>query len=139
MITKRSNHMPMLTKIEITNSAVMLVRIFLNQSSRGSNALQMIIVDVALQNDPNARYQHAEVQVAARVVPPLLVGAKTPDRGGGVELLAQPRREVAHGGDVGNQPHDEEDGRDGEVRPDRELVPDERRLEVGPEAALVGI
>src|SRR6266704_595459 len=59
MITKRSNHMPMFTKIEITNSARMLVRIGLNHRSCGKKALQMIIVHDAHQNGPNARYQNA--------------------------------------------------------------------------------
>ena len=44
MITKRSNHMPMLTKIEITNSTGMLVRTFLNQKSCGESTLQVTIV-----------------------------------------------------------------------------------------------
>src|SRR5712691_8840472 len=49
----------MFTKIEITNSARMLLRIGLNHSSCGKNALQMIIVHEAHQNGPNARYQKA--------------------------------------------------------------------------------
>src|SRR3989442_7414573 len=59
MITKRSNHIPTFTKIEITNSARMLVRTFLTQRSSGRNALQMIIVQLAHQNGPKARYQKA--------------------------------------------------------------------------------
>src|SRR6266850_1786234 len=59
MITKRSNHIPTFTKIEITNRAWMLVRMFLRHNSRGRNALQMIIVQLAHQNGPNARYQNA--------------------------------------------------------------------------------
>src|SRR6267378_5472573 len=59
MITKRSNHIPMFTKIEITNSARMLVRMFLRHNSSGRNALQMIIVQLAHQKGPNARYQNA--------------------------------------------------------------------------------
>src|SRR5213594_3871078 len=59
MITKRSNHIPMFTKIEITNRARMLVRMFLRHSSRGRNALQMIIVQLAHQKGPKARYQKA--------------------------------------------------------------------------------
>src|SRR6266545_2668612 len=51
--------MPMLTKIEITNKAVMLVRIFLDHRSHGSNPLQMFIVQLAHQYGPNARYQNA--------------------------------------------------------------------------------
>src|SRR6266702_5568559 len=59
MITKRSNHIPTFTKIEITNSARMFVRMVLNHSSCGRNALQMIMVHDAHQNGPNARYQNA--------------------------------------------------------------------------------
>src|SRR3989454_10131397 len=59
MITKRSNHIPMFTKIEITKRAWMLVRIFLRHNSSGRNALQMIIVQLAHQKGPNARYQNA--------------------------------------------------------------------------------
>src|SRR2546422_4646926 len=59
MITKRSNHIPMFTKIEMTNSARMLVRMFLRHRSRGKNALPMIIVQLAHQKGPNARYQNA--------------------------------------------------------------------------------
>src|SRR5439155_7982016 len=64
MITKRSNHMPMFTKIEITNSARMLVRMVLRHSSSGRNALQMIIVQLAHQNGPNVRYQNAACSAA---------------------------------------------------------------------------
>ena len=49
MITKRSIHIPRLTKNAMTNSAVMFVRTFLNHSSCGRNALQMIIVQLAHQ------------------------------------------------------------------------------------------
>src|ERR1043166_4721898 len=59
MMTYRSNHMPMLTKIEITNSAVMYVRTFLDQRSHGKRPLQMFIVQLAHQYGPNARYQNA--------------------------------------------------------------------------------
>src|SRR5437762_4368040 len=51
--------MPMFTKIEITNNATMFVRIGLNHSNCGRNALQMIIVHDAHQNGPKARYQKA--------------------------------------------------------------------------------
>ena len=44
MITKRSNHMPMLTKIETTKSASRLCRTFLNQNSCGTSTLQLTIV-----------------------------------------------------------------------------------------------
>src|SRR5205823_1670388 len=59
MITWRSNHMPMFTKIEITNNPRMFVRIFLNHSSQGRIPLQMFMVQLAHQNGPNARYQNA--------------------------------------------------------------------------------
>src|SRR5919108_2938976 len=49
----------MFTKIEITNSAVMLVRTVLDHSSQGSRPLQMFIVQLAHQYGPNARYQNA--------------------------------------------------------------------------------
>ena len=55
MITKRSNHIPRLMKIEMTNSAVRLVRIFRNQSSCDTKALQMIMVQPAHHIEPNAR------------------------------------------------------------------------------------
>src|SRR5437867_4081536 len=59
MITKRSNHIPMFTKIEMTNRPVMLVWTFFDQRSHGSSPLQMFIVQLAHQNGPNARYQNA--------------------------------------------------------------------------------
>src|SRR6058998_2230929 len=59
MITKRSNHIPMFTKIEMTNRPVMLVWTFFDQSSHGSSPLQMFIVQLAHQNGPKARYQKA--------------------------------------------------------------------------------
>src|SRR5437016_6216982 len=59
MITKRSNHIPTFTKIEITNSARMLVRTFLRHNSHGTSPLQMFMVQLAHQNGPNARYQNA--------------------------------------------------------------------------------
>src|SRR3989442_15152048 len=59
MITKRSNHIPMFTKIEMTNRPVMLVWTFFDQRSHGSSPLQMFIVQLAHQNGPNARYQKA--------------------------------------------------------------------------------
>src|SRR2546426_3853419 len=59
MITKRSNHIPIFTKIEITNSARMLVRTFLRHNSHGRSPLQMFMVQLAHQNGPNARYQNA--------------------------------------------------------------------------------
>ena len=44
MITKRSNHMPMLTKIESTKSQASDERTFLNQKSCGTSTLQVTIV-----------------------------------------------------------------------------------------------
>jgi hypothetical protein len=44
MMTKRSNHMPMLTKIESTNSQASDVRTRLNQNSCGLSTLQLTIV-----------------------------------------------------------------------------------------------
>ncbi len=44
MMTKRSNHMPMLTKIESTNVHGTLVRIFRNQKSCGVMTLQLIMI-----------------------------------------------------------------------------------------------
>src|SRR5262249_17884083 len=44
MITNRSNHIPMLTKIDITKRIGMLVRAFLNQNTCGLITLQLIIV-----------------------------------------------------------------------------------------------
>ena len=49
MMTKRSNHIPMLTKIEITNSAEMERRTRLNQSRMGTSPLQVSMVQVAHQ------------------------------------------------------------------------------------------
>src|SRR5213592_1981075 len=49
----------MFTKIEITKSAVMFVRIFLTHSNSGKKPLQMIIVHEAHQYGPKARYQKA--------------------------------------------------------------------------------
>src|SRR5271157_4621809 len=43
MITKRSNHMPMLVVMEMANMIGMLVRIFLNQNNCGMTTLHVII------------------------------------------------------------------------------------------------
>src|SRR5438270_750700 len=59
MITKRSNHIPMFTKMDTTNNAITLVRTFLDHNSHGNSPLQMFIVQLAHQNGPNARYQKA--------------------------------------------------------------------------------
>ena len=44
MMTKRSNHMPMLMRIDATNITGMLVRTLLNQKICGTSTLQKIIV-----------------------------------------------------------------------------------------------
>ncbi len=44
MITKRSNHMPTLTRIEITNSTGRLRRARANHSTCGARTLQVSIV-----------------------------------------------------------------------------------------------
>ena len=44
MMTKRSNHMPMLTKIDSTNNAARDERTFLNQKSCGRITLQVTMV-----------------------------------------------------------------------------------------------
>ncbi len=49
MITNRSNHIPMLMKIVITNSAGMLVRTFFDQSSCGMKLLQATMMAAAHQ------------------------------------------------------------------------------------------
>ena len=44
MITNRSNHMPMLMKIDTTNRIGMLVRAFLNQKICGLITLQVTMI-----------------------------------------------------------------------------------------------
>src|SRR6476646_9134500 len=55
MMTKRSNHMPMLMKMLITNITGMLVRSFFDQKSWGEITLQVIIDQYAHQSGPVAR------------------------------------------------------------------------------------
>src|SRR5260221_542954 len=93
--------------------------------------------DDAVDRQHQRRRERGEVEIAPGVVPPLFVRARPPDRCQRIQLLAPPGRQVAHRGDVGDQPHDQEQRGDGEVGPDRKLVPDQRRFEVGPEPALV--
>ena len=57
----------------------------------------------------------------------------------GVELLAPAGRDLARVGDVGNQPHEQEQGADRQVGADREKVPGQRRAKIGLQKALVGI
>ena len=59
MITKRSNHIPMFTKIEMINTKTMFVRHHLNQKTCGEITLQEIIVQYAHQYGPNARFLNA--------------------------------------------------------------------------------
>ena len=49
MITKRSNHMPMLITIEIRNMNGTFVRSFLNQKNCGEITLQLTIIQYAHQ------------------------------------------------------------------------------------------
>ena len=56
MMTKRSNHIPMLIRIETTNITGMLVRNFLNQKTCGLRTLQEIIVQYAQAYGPPARF-----------------------------------------------------------------------------------
>jgi hypothetical protein len=56
MMTKRSNHIPMLMMIETTNITGMFVRIFLNQKICGERTLQEIIVQYAHAYGPNMRF-----------------------------------------------------------------------------------
>jgi hypothetical protein len=55
MMTKRSNHMPMFTRIEAMNIHGMLVRALLNQNAWGTSTLHVIIDQYAHQYGPNAR------------------------------------------------------------------------------------
>src|SRR5262245_58502057 len=57
MIVKRSNHMPMLTKIESTNIAGTLRRIFFDQKSCGVSMLQPYMRAAAHHIGPNMRFQ----------------------------------------------------------------------------------
>ena len=67
MITKRSNHMPMFTKIETTNMIGMLVRSFLNQKNCGEITLQLIIIQYAhaVRTERAVDEREALVRVAA--------------------------------------------------------------------------
>ena len=55
MITNRSNHMPMLTKIDTTNTAAKLLRTLFSQSTCGITTLHTTIVQYAGANGPAAR------------------------------------------------------------------------------------
>src|SRR5437763_326906 len=59
MITKRSNHMPMLAKNAAMKTTSRLVRIDLNHRICGATALQKIITQNAQPYQPKARFQNA--------------------------------------------------------------------------------
>ncbi len=59
MITKRSNHIPMLTKMEMKNVANKLVRSLCDQNNCGVITLQVIILQYAHQYGPVARLMNA--------------------------------------------------------------------------------
>ena len=59
MITKRSNHIPMFTKMEMINVASTLVLIFLNQKSCGVITLHVIMLQYAHQYGPKALFMNA--------------------------------------------------------------------------------
>ena len=60
MITNRSNHMPIFTKMARINDARSDVRIFLDQNNCGAIRLQVIIVQYAHQYGPKARLMKAK-------------------------------------------------------------------------------
>src|SRR5687768_16494980 len=59
MMTNRSNHMPMLMKIDMTKSAGIECRTRLNHSRIGTRPLQVSIVQDAHQSFPKSRFQKA--------------------------------------------------------------------------------
>jgi hypothetical protein len=69
MITKRSNHMPMFTKMARMNDASSDVRTFLDQKSCGAIRLQVIIVQYAHQYGPVARLMNDEQFSSVAAVP----------------------------------------------------------------------
>ena len=76
MITYRSNHMPILTKMEIANSAGMEYRTLLNQSMTGTMPLQTSMIQVAHQYWPKRRAQKAARSTSS----PLYQAMKNSDR-----------------------------------------------------------
>src|SRR3954464_7367600 len=56
-MTKRSNHIPMLMKIERMNSHVVLRRSFCEKSESGRTMLQMSMIHAAHHHWPNTRFQ----------------------------------------------------------------------------------
>src|SRR5678816_3373755 len=59
MITNRSNHIPMFTKMHSTNTMIGLRRIFFDQKNCGMSTLQLTIAKYDHQNGPNARLMNA--------------------------------------------------------------------------------
>jgi hypothetical protein len=86
------------------------------------------------------RRERGEEEIHPREVPPLAIGVPPPHRQDGEDLLAhRVGLAVAEHRDVRDQPDVEEGARDGEIGEDREDVPDERALEVGPDQPPVRI
>ena len=86
-----------------------------------------------VENAARKRYARAKCRHSTiRVAPP--------EREHAVDLLAERiRLAVAQRGEVGDQSDEEERRRDGQVREDREHVPDQRTLELRPDEAPVRI
>ena len=55
MMTKRSSHIPMLTKIEMTNRAARFVRTRLKKSSSGTTTLHVSMPQEKRRYSPNIR------------------------------------------------------------------------------------
>src|SRR5206468_1485798 len=59
IITKRSNHIPILTTIDRTKVAITEVRIFLNQNNCGDTTLHPIMIQYDQASGPVARFKNA--------------------------------------------------------------------------------
>ena len=86
------------------------------------------------ESDERGR-ERGEEAVGPPVVAPLRSEPSQPERQHRVDLLLPAGGGVPQRGDVRHEPDDEEHRADGEVRRDREHVPDQRRLEVRPEVS----
>ena len=64
MITNRSNHMPMLTRMDMMNTTIRFWRTFLNQNNCGTITLQDIIMTQPHQYGPSARFMKVKRSVA---------------------------------------------------------------------------
>ncbi len=93
----------------------------------------------AVHREDQRRRDRGEDAVGAPVVAPLGIRPLPAQRHDRVDLLPDPCRLVTQRRDVRDQPDEEEHHADGQIRRDGEDVPDERRLEVGPEIALVRV